>query len=273
MSTILAAGFATGCLTGLVAVAIVMIARTSGVVNFAQGEFMTIAAYFYIPYAARSTNSAETLIIVVLIGAVMGAVFFAITEIFLARATLLIQMMATFALSLLIISILINVKGDQTLPVSGWYKSSSLFYVFATHISGQEIIEVIATFAIVTALNMIMRFTNLGKDIEAVSENRKAANLCGISPRSTIAFSWMVGGAITAFAGILYAPLAGVTPQMGANLLFPAFVAATIGGFSSVTGAAAGGIGVGLVVSLANHFLGGSISTVAVFVVLELSRV
>jgi branched-chain amino acid transport system permease protein len=268
MSTVLVAGFSSGCLIGMVAIAIVMIFRTSGVVNFAQGEFMTVAAYVFVPLAARSANSFESLLLPVLAGLVMGAVFFFVTEVFLVRADLLMQMMATFALSLLIVSILIVVKGDQTVPVTGWFKSNSLFYLFATHINGNEIIEVLSTFVIVVVLQLTFRFTSFGKNIEAVSENRRASNLSGISPRVTIAACWMIGGAITAFAGVLYGPLAGVTPQMGDALLFPAFVAATIGGFNSVTSAATGGIAVGVIVSLANHFFGGSISTVAVFVVL-----
>jgi branched-chain amino acid transport system permease protein len=268
MSTVLVAGFASGCLIGLVAVAIVMVFRTSGVVNFAQGEFMTVAAYVFAPLAARDANSIESLILPTLAGLIMGAVFFAITELLLTKAQLFMKLMATFALSLLIVSLLIVIKGDQTVPVVGWYKSNSIFYVLSTHLTGQEIIEIISTFLIVLALELTTRFTAFGKNIEAVSENRRASNLCGISPRTTIAACWMIGGAITAYAGILYAPLAGITPQMGDTFLFPAFVAATIGGFNSITGAATGGIAVGLIVSLSSHFINGSVSTVAVFVVL-----
>jgi branched-chain amino acid transport system permease protein len=268
MPTVFAAGFADGCLVGMVAVAIVVIFRTSGVVNFAQGEFMTVAAYFYIPWAARHDNSFETLLLTLLVGAVMGAVFFAVTEVFLAKANLLMQMMATFALSLLIVSVLGNLKGNQTVAAAGWFKSDSLFYVFRAHLTGAEIIEVVAAALAVVSLALVIRYTPFGKDIEAVSEDRRAASLSGISPKVTVALCWMIGGAITAVAGILYAPLAGVTPSMGDNLLFPAFVAATLGGFSSVPGAAGGGIAVGLVSALTNYYGGGSISTVAVFAVL-----
>lgn len=268
MSTILAAGFATGCLISLVAIAIVMIFRTSGVVNFAQGEFMSVAAYFYVPFAARSANSLESLAVVLACGVALGFAFFVITEIFLAKAELLMQMMSTFALSLLIISVLIVTKGSAMIPVNGWFKSSTYFYVFATHITSQQIITVISTAFVVVALQLSFRFTPFGKNIEAVSENRRAASLSGVSPRATIAICWMIGGAITAFAGILYAPLAGVVPQMGAALLFPAFVAATIGGFNSIIGAAIGGVAIGLIESLANHFVAGAVSTLAVFVVL-----
>ena len=101
MSTVLAAALASGCLTGLVAVGIVMIFRTSGIVNFAQGEFMTLAAYVYIPLTRDHASAVEELLLTILAGLVLGVVFFAITELFLARAEPLIQMMATFALSLL----------------------------------------------------------------------------------------------------------------------------------------------------------------------------
>ena len=268
MSTVLTAGFASGCLIGMIATGIVIIFRTSGVVNFAQGEFMTLAAYTFIPLGIRHDNSVEAMIIPVLVGVALGLVFFLVTEVFLRRADLLMQMMATFALSLLTVSILVVAKGSETVPAPPWFKASSLFYVFATHLTGQEIIEVVGAAVIVLALQLIIRFTAFGKNIEAVSENRRAANLSGISPKMTIAACWMIGGAITAFAGVLYAPLSGGTPQMGDSLLFPAFVAATIGGFNSILGAAGGGVAVGLIESLANHYISGSASTLAVFVVL-----
>lgn len=269
MSTVLAAALASGCLTGLVAVGIVMIFRTSGVVNFAQGEFMTLAAYVYIPLTRSHAGAAEELALTILAGLVLGVVFFAITELFLARAEPLIQMMATFALSLLIVSLAANLKGNQTIPVPGWYESNARIHVLGTYLTGSEIISVIAAVVIIALLTFVVRVTPLGKDIEAVAEDRRAASLCGISPRRTIALSWMIGGALTGLAGLLYAPLAGVTPTMGANELFPAFVAATLGGFSSVAGAAVGGIAVGVVGGLADYYLGGgSIDVVAVFALL-----
>jgi branched-chain amino acid transport system permease protein len=269
MSTVLAAALASGCLTGLVAVGIVMIFRTSGIVNFAQGEFMTLAAYVYIPLTRDHASAVEELLLTILAGLVLGVVFFAITELFLARAEPLIQMMATFALSLLIVSLAANLKGSQTIPVPGWYQSNVRIHVLGTYLTGAEIISVVAAVVIIGLLTFVVRATPLGKDIEAVAEDRRAASLCGISPRRTIALSWMIGGALTGLAGLLYAPLAGVTPTMGANELFPAFVAATLGGFSSVTGAAIGGIAVGVVGGLADYYLGGgSIDVVAVFALL-----
>lgn len=269
MGSILVSGIAGGCLTGLVAMGIAMIFRTSGIVNFAQGEFMTIAAYAYIPLSQRHLNAAAELAIVIAIGIVAGLVFFAITELFLARADHLIQVMATFALSLLIVSVLAKVKGSQTIPVPDWFKGSTRFELAGMHLTGQLVIEVVMTVVLLAILTTVLRATALGKAIEAVAEDRRAASLCGVSPRATVAVSWVIGGALTAIAGLLYAPLTGVMPSMGANVLFPAFVATTIGGFVSIGGAVVGGIAVGVVGSLTNYYLGGgSVSTVAIFAIL-----
>jgi len=267
--TIVASGIANGALTGLVAMGIVMIFRTSGVVNFAQGEFMTLAAYLYIPLNQDHRNAALVLVLIVALGAVAGLVFFAITELFLARAEPLIQMMATFALSLLIVSVLAKAESSQTQPVSNWLNGGSLFTVAGVHLTGAEIIEVGATLVLLAIITTVLRASSLGKAIEAVAEDRRAASLCGISPRLTVAVSWVIGGALTAIAGLLYAPLSGVSPSMGGNVLFPAFVAATIGGFVSLTGAAVGGVAVGVLGALANYYLGGgSVSVVAIFAIL-----
>jgi branched-chain amino acid transport system permease protein len=269
MGSVLVAGLASGCLTGLVAMGIAMIFRTSGIVNFAQGEFMTVAAYAYIPLTQHHLNAGLEFAVIIGIGAVAGLVFFAITELFLARADHLIQVMSTFALSLLIVSVLARTKGSQTIPVPAWFKGGTRFTVAGMHLTGQQVIEVVVTLVLLAGLTAVLRATALGKAIEAVAEDRRAASLCGISPRRTVAVSWVIGGVLTAIAGLLYAPLSGVMPSMGANVLFSAFVATTIGGFVSITGAVVGGIAVGLVSSLSNYYLGGnSISTVAVFAIL-----
>ncbi len=86
MGTVLASGLASGCLTALVAMGIVMIFRTSGIVNFAQGEFMTLAAYLYVPLSKHHINSLLQLVLVLILGVVAGLVFFLITEYFLSSA-------------------------------------------------------------------------------------------------------------------------------------------------------------------------------------------
>jgi branched-chain amino acid transport system permease protein len=271
VTTVIASGIANGCLIGLVAMGIVIIFRTSGVVNFAQGEFMTLAAYLYIPLSDHDLNPTLQLLSIIAVGIAAGVVFFVITELFLARADALIQIMATFALSLLIVSVLAKTEGSQTTPVPNWFKGDGRFTLLGVHLTGYQVIEVAFTVVLFAVLTTVLRSTPFGKAIEAVAEDRRAASLCGISPKQTVALSWVIGGAITALAGLLYAPQSGVMPGMGANILFPAFVAATIGGFASLTGAVVGGMAVGLVGAMANYFLGGgSVSTVAIFAILIL---
>lgn len=271
MGTVIASGIASGCLIGLVAMGIVMIFRTSGIVNFAQGELMTLAAYLYLPLSNRHINSALEIVLVIVLGAVAGLVLFLITEFLLPRADTLIQIMATFALSLLIVSVLAKTEGSQTEPVANWFQGGARFTVWGVHLTGAQVTQVIVMLVLLGAVTFVLNRTELGHAVEAVTEDRRAASLCGISPRATVAASWVIGAGLTALAGLLYAPLSGVTPSMGANVLFPAFVGATIGGFVSLAGAALGGVAVGVVGGLANYFLGGgSVSTVAIFVVLIL---
>lgn len=269
MGTVIASGIASGCLIGLVAMGIVMVFRTSGIVNFAQGELMTLAAYLYVPLANQHVNSALEIVLVVVLGAVAGFLFFLITEFLLRRAETLIQIMATFAMSLLIVSVLAKTQGSQTEPAADWFQGGVRFTVAGVHLTGAQVTQVVVMLVLLAVVSFVLHRTEFGRAVEAVTEDRGAASLCGISPRATVAATWVIGAALTALAGLLYAPLSGVTPSMGANVLFPAFVGATIGGFVSLAGAAAGGVAVGLVSGLANYFLGGgSVSTVAVFAVL-----
>ena len=111
----------------------------------------------------------------------------------------------------------------------------------------------------------VKKTTTFGRSVLAAAEDPWRAALTGVNVRLTLATSWAVGGALAGLAGLLLAPVIGVFPTMGADVIFPAFIAAILGGFSSIAGALIGGLLLGLIQTYAVVYLGGALKDVATF--------
>jgi branched-chain amino acid transport system permease protein len=123
--------------------------------------------------------------------------------------------------------------------------------------------------ALVAILALFFQRTRAGKAMRAVSQNQEAARLMGISVEWVFAATWALGTAIAALAGILFAPVTGIHPEIG-NLILKAFVAAVIGGFNSLAGAVIGGLLLGLAETFSGAIVSSTFKNVIAFAVLIL---
>jgi branched-chain amino acid transport system permease protein len=101
--------------------------------------------------------------------------------------------------------------------------------------------------------------------VRATSSSRTDAELMGIPVRWMSVLVWATGGLLAGVAGLLLAPSGGVTPDLGGNILVPAFVGAVIGGFESLLGAVVGGIAVGILQNMVGYYISTSIRDIVVF--------
>ena len=268
IAPLLVGGIGTGAIYGLVAVGIVVIMRTTGAVNFAQGEFMTVAGYAYVELVARHANSVILLLAALVAGAALGIVFFAITRYLLRGASELIVVMSTFALSIIIQNLALLHYTDIAYAVPVWVVGNNVVNFLGGTVADNLLVALLVLLVSTAALSYWLRRTMMGRAIRAVAENAEFAALSGIRVPRTLALSWCVAGAFTALGGIFLAPLAGVTPTMGANVLFTGFVAAALGGFGSEIGAMLGGLFLGVLEVFATTIAGAAWSDIASFAVL-----
>jgi len=138
-------------------------------------------------------------------------------------------------------------------------------------IKGESIITLLITFVIMTALTLFINKTKMGKAMRAVSEDRDAATLMGISVNRTITLTFAIGSALASVAGSFYGLTYGfIGPYTGSMPGIKAFVAAVFGGIGSIPGAMLGGILLGIIENMAKAYISTELSDAIVFGVLIL---
>jgi branched-subunit amino acid ABC-type transport system permease component len=124
-----------------------------------------------------------------------------------------------------------------------------IYKVFGGVVTQTQVIIMLFAIGLTLLLTGMLKFTKLGKAIEATSDDAEVAAIAGIETDRLIAYVFFIGSAIAGLAGFLYGVQAGVTPMMGTNLLLKGVIGAIVGGIGSLYGAVVGAFVVGLVES------------------------
>ena len=136
-------------------------------------------------------------------------------------------------------------------------------------IKGETLITVISCIVIMIGLTLFVNKSKAGQAMQAVSEDKGAAQLMGINVNRTIALTFAIGSALAAIASALYfSAYTSLAPDKGAMPGIKAFVAAVFGGIGSIPGALIGGILIGVIENLSKAYISTQISDAIVFMVL-----
>jgi branched-chain amino acid transport system permease protein len=247
----LVSGIINGAVYGFVALGIVLIYKSSGAFNFAQGEFGTVGVYilylllFRMPYIPALLLALAT---AVAFGLLVERVV--IRPLFDApRVTLLV---ATAGVSLLAIGTEIWFGEAKLRKVDALLPRLDRLSILGVEVSDQKALIVIVLVALALGLGYFFNRTNLGLAILAGSQEPTATELVGISVKRLSAFTWGLAALLGGLAGTLFAPIASFTPGfLTSGGLIPGFTAAVIGGMSSLPGAFVGGAIVGVAQNVA----------------------
>jgi branched-chain amino acid transport system permease protein len=261
-------GLAAGCIYALVALGLVIIYKTSGVVNFAHGDLATLSAFLAFAMVHGSgVPLAPAFLVALAAAAALGA---------LLQWGILRPLRDRHALGLTIVTLGISLI---LYGVTGWiwgYDTKAFPEVIGgppltlggTAISQANLAIFAITALLVLALYGFFQRTVLGKAVRAVAENRLAARLVGISPARVLLIAWSASAALGAVAGLLVAPITFLDPTMMADLMVKAFAAAVLGGLTSLPGAIVGGLLLGALESLVGGYLGTELRTTFAFTVI-----
>ena len=107
------------------------------------------------------------------------------------------------------------------------------------------------TIGLVVVLHLYLNYSRTGIAMRAVAENPSLAQVNGVNVAAVVRWTWIIGAALAAIAGVLYGMTVQIRPELGFNLILPLFAAAILGGTGSVYGAVIGGFVVGLAENLA----------------------
>ena len=260
------AGVSVGAIYALVALAIVLPFKASGVLNFGQGEIVTLGAYAALILTQLALPYPVVLVGVLLLGAIGGMAIERVLIRPIVKAPEFTLVIATFAIGLLIKGSISIRFGDSPNTVDGPFGAEPL--VAAGLRFNPTALWICACTALVTVLVMaFFRYTRLGKAMRAVSVSAEAATLMGIRVERVYRWSWAMSTAIGALAGLLVAPLIGINPEIG-QLILRGLLGAVIGGFTSVPGAIVGGLAVGLIETYSGVLVGTTFKNLVPFVLL-----
>ena len=264
---LIVSGIAAGALYALVAIGLVLIYKATGIVNFAQGESVTVGAYMGWLFITQLRLNYFLAMALVMVGsALVGMIVERVAYRPLLKSPPFTVILATLAVGLIIKNAIRLVWQDTPRTISGVFSAEPI--EIGDVLITPERLAIMFTVALVVAvLALFFRFTKLGKAMRATAQSQEAASLMGISVPGIFSKTWALGTALGGMAGVLIAPLVGINTELGA-VLIPGFVAAVVGGFTSVPGAIVGGILVGVLENLAGVFVSSSFKQVVPFVVL-----
>ena len=260
--------FSIGAVYALVAIGIVLTYRATGIVNFAQGELMMMSAYCCVWVAGYSDSPLLQLVVALTAGAAGGLVCFGLTRFLLRGASTITLVIGTLGLLIIFQTGARWLFTDTPMRAEGWIFGDATVEIFATTVPVNSILILGVTALTTLALFVWQERTIFGRSVLAAAEDPWRAALTGVNVPLALATSWALGGALAGLAGLLLAPDIGVYPTMGTAVIFPAFIAAILGGFNSIMGALVGGLLLGLVQTYAVVYFGGTLKDVASFVFL-----
>ncbi len=264
---LIVSGIAAGCLYALVAIGLVLIYKATDIVNFAQGESVTVGAYMGWLMVTELQMPYLPAMVMVLIGsALVGMLVERIAYRPLIKSPPFTVILATLAIGLLITNMIRLVFQDTPRNIPGVLSTEPL--EFGGVMITPERLGIMVTVMIVVALLVLFfRYSKLGKAMRATAQSQEAASLMGISVPSIFSKTWALGSALGGIAGMLIAPLVGINTELG-GVLIPGFVAAIVGGFTSIPGAIVGGLLVGVLENLGGVFVSSSFKRVTSFIIL-----
>jgi branched-chain amino acid transport system permease protein len=267
MTQILVSGLAMGCIYALVGLGFILIYNATNGLNFAQGEFVMLAAFgFYTALAAGLPYVVAAAVAVVGMG-VVGYVFQRLLFYPLRNRSFLAFIIATIGFSIFARNLALLVWGPNPLKVPSFF-DGHLLRISGVVLAPEHLFIIVATMILLVAQYWLFFHTDLGRRLRATAQNPAVAELMGIRPQRMIAITFVLSALLTGIAGTLVAPIFLVDVDMGLALILKSFVAVIIGGFGSIPGAVAGGIIVGLLDILTAVFISSTYKDAIAFAVL-----
>ena len=241
-------GLASGGIYGSLALALVLIHRATGVINFAQGEMATFSTYISWSLTVNHGWPYWPAFVVTLLVSFVGGV--AVHQSIIRpveRGSVLRVVIVTIGLLIALSGLMTWIWSGEVRAVQSPFPSNTV-QVAGVTISLQDVGTIVVSLGAVVLLWLLFQFTKIGLAMRAAATNPAEARLVGVRVTWMLAFGWGLAAVLGAVSGLLAAPSLFLDPNMMQAVLIYAFAAAVLGGIDSPVGAVVGGLilGVGL---------------------------
>lgn len=264
-------GITVGSIYAIVAIGFNIIYSTTGVLNFAQGEFVMLGGMVAFSLTAIMPLALAiplAVFIVALCGILLEFIFFR----HLRSHSILHMIIITIGLSILIQEVALHIWDEKvrSLPYFTGDEISSV-KIWGASISPQVFWVLGSATLIVVVLHLFYRRTIKGKAMRACSSNPAAAELAGINTANMRTFAFGLSAALGALGGCVISPITMTQYDMGTGLAIKGFAAAILGGLGNPLAGVAGGLIVGLAESLSIPFMPAAYQDAVAFGILLLA--
>ncbi|MEO0129641.1 MAG: branched-chain amino acid ABC transporter permease [candidate division WOR-3 bacterium] len=247
----LANGIAQGSVYAIVAIGFALIYQITKVFNIAQGATYTISAYIFFTIA-RILNL--PVILGLIIGILAGVLFVILSEKFIfiplytKEASPGISLISSIGLYIFVVNFIALIYGNETKILSpGIERTFTFGGIILTRI---QIFEIIACFLGIPIILIFLWTSRIGKQIRGVIDNPKLANALGTDIKNIRIIACIIGGGLISIGSCLVALDVGIDPQIGIGAILNGAVGMIIGGINSLSGAAIGGLTLGIIQNL-----------------------
>ncbi|WP_139417519.1 branched-chain amino acid ABC transporter permease [Agromyces laixinhei] len=256
-------GLGLGALYFLVASGLSLIYGLMGVLNFAHGAFLTIAAFLGWEVGRRvSDGTWWGLLVSALVGMIVGAIVAAATEYFLIRRLYerhIEQALITVGLALASVALFEGIWGTDPIYTAKPEWLTQTTEILGAKIPNDRFLLIVCAALVLGGIVLFLQKTRYGLIIRAGVENRSMVTALGIDVRRSFTIVFAIGGAAAGLGGVLASVYYGyVSAHLGSVLLIFAFIVTVIGGLGSLTGAAIASVLVAVLQQFANFYLDGT---------------
>jgi branched-chain amino acid transport system permease protein len=262
-------GVTVGSTYGLTALGFTIIFNTTGIINFAQGEFVMLGGMLAVFLAAAGIPLPGAVLLAVAGATLVGALMERLTIRPLQNAPAINLIIVTIGVSILVRGLVSLVFGKDTFDLPH-FSGMRPILVGGAAMMPQSIWVLGISMALLAGLKAFFSGTLWGKGMLACSFDRKAAALMGIGVSKMVLLSFMIAAAVGAVGGAILAPITLTSYDVGVLLGLKGFAACILGGLGNPFGAAAGGILLGVLESFGTGLISSAYKDAFAFIILLL---
>jgi len=246
------AGLVLGSLYALGGVGMLVLYRTTGVLNFGYGALGAVSAMLSWQFVELRMQPLLAYALGIVAATALSLIFGLLAGPFLATVTILTKATATLGLALILLGLMLFAWNDKARTLR--LPTDTIGFSIGTRITVTQIICLALATAIVVATSLYLRHSPTGTAMRALASDRELSSMLGVGVRRVELLAWTVSGAIGGITGILLSSQTRLEPVFLTFIVIPILAAVVVGRFRSLWGTLIGGLVIGVVQAVASAF-------------------
>lgn len=246
------AGLVLGSLYALSGVGMLVLYRTTGVLNFGYGALGALSAMLAWQFVELRMQPVLAYVLGIIVATALSLLFGFLAGPFLATVTTLTKATATLGLALILLGVMLFAWNDKARTLR--LATDTMGFSIGTRVTLTQIICLALATLIVVGTSIYLRRSPTGTSMRALASDRELASMLGIRVRRVELLAWAVSGALGGISGLLLSSQTRLEPVFLTFIVIPVLAAVVVGRFRSLVGTLVGGLVIGVVQAIASAF-------------------